>query len=72
MNKNEILTNALYAVNFRLTEARNQVNSSRDLGDKKVIQYWEREVEMAEATYQGLLAMWSDHMDSNRNGEGCP
>lgn len=60
MDKYKILENSLCAVNFKQTEARNQVRHSRDLGNEEAAQFWEKEVEKAEAAYCGLLEMLSD------------
>ncbi|WP_252177950.1 hypothetical protein [Endozoicomonas sp. 4G] len=69
MNKFKILENALCAVNHRQTEARNQVRDCRDLGNEEAMQYWEKEIDKAEATYQGLLEMLSDLYGGELNGE---
>ena len=57
MDNYEILKNALCAVKFKQTEARNQVRVARDLNNESLLQFWEKEVEEAESTYRGLMAL---------------
>jgi hypothetical protein len=77
MNRYEILKNALCALNNERIKARGQLATAYELDNNGLVEFWQGELDETEATYQGLMAMMTQHMldeaeEKARGGELNP
>ena len=70
MNRREMLSHAMNAVGCQQTIARNHIRDAHDLNRPDLVEYWSKEVEKAEAVYQGLLNLMLETCDEEAETSG--